>query len=287
MILGFICASGSSCSQTSNTFRTWRWDQVIIPAYTWPRGTAFGDGLYVDAAFDPKGVQIVDEKLRFVVNPNSPSPPAGAKIEHNYRSEIRTVPWPIKHPLGTEQWIGFHYEFPDDYTVDSTSPIIIYQNHPGITGLPPQFELELAAFNRPRPAIGGEVQIVNHTNGIDPAYPHRGDRVVCAVKPLAGDTLKVVIHVVYGRDDQGLLQVWLNEQLYYDRQTSTVFSNYQWGGNNKWGIYNHTHKSGEDVTSSLRAGVTSMTIYMGTLKLLTRYPGQSQYLENAYNLVKP
>ena len=286
-MLIFVSCTGNACSQPIDTLRIWKWEEVTIPNYTWPRATPFGNGLHVDVAYDPNGVSIVGDRIRFFVDPTQPKVPNEGDSNYNYRSEIRTAPWKIHHPLGTEQWIGFDYIFSEDYKIDPTSPITIYQNHPGVTGIPPQFELELAALSRPRPATGGEVQVVNHTNGVDSSHPRRGDRIVTSIKPVEGDTLKVIVHVVYGRGEQGLLQIWLNEILCYDQSTSTVYDDYQWGGNNKWGIYHHTHRRSTDVASTQWEGIYNMSLSMGTLKLLTRYPGQPHYLENAYDLVKP
>ncbi len=257
--------------------KIWNWEQVDIPAYSWPEGTAFGDGLFVDVAFDPQGVTHSGNQLRFYIDPLNA--PQGMPSNFNYRSEIHTAPWPIDHPLGTEQWMGWEYTFGDDYVIDPTSPITIFQNHPGIRGLSPQIELELAALDSPRPAQGGEIQVVNEASS---------DRIVYPIKPKAGDRLKVVIHVIYGLGKEGLLQVWLNETLYYNRKTSTVYEDYPWGGNNKWGIYHHTfNDSAADVQSSLDIGAGKMELFMSPLRLLTRSPDHPEYGLDAYDLVKP
>jgi len=259
--------------------RVWKWNDVFIPPYTWPDGTPFGNGLYVDVAMDPNGVTIVGDLLRFYVDPVFPPPPPNAVSRNNYRSEIRTAPWNIEHPLGTEQWIGWRYQFGESYVIDPTSPITIYQNHPGVEELSPQFELEIAARNRPAPAKGGEIQVVNSAND---------DRIVYPVRPRAGETLDVVIHVIYGIHSAGLLQVWLNGTLFYDKAVSTVYREYSWGGNNKWGIYHHTfNESPADVQSSLAAGAGKVELFMGTLRLLTRTPHDPAYRTKAYHLVRP
>lgn len=262
-----------------STPRVWDWSRLELPAYSWPEGVAFGDGLYVDVAFDPTGVSIVDEQLRFYIDPLSPATPAEASSEFNYRSEIHTEPWPINHALGIEQWIGWEYTFGDDYVIDPTSPITIFQNHPGVRGLSPQIELELAALDSPRPAQGGEIQVVNEASS---------DRILYPITPEAGDRLQVVIHVIYGLGTDGLLQVWLNDTLYYDEKTSTVYEDYPWGGNNKWGIYHHTfNDSAADVQSSLDIGAGKFELLMGSLKLLTRNPKHPEYGMDAFYLVDP
>ena len=267
----------SILSTKASKVRQWDWDKVKIPPHTWEEGTKFGDGLYVDIAFDPKGVSIVDNQIRFWVDPLNT--PEDAPSPYNFRSEIHTDPWPINHPLGTEQWIGWTYTFGKDYVVDPTSPISIFQNHPGIRGLSPQIELELAALNSPSPAQGGEIQVVNEASS---------DRILYPITPKAGDQLDVVIHVIYGLGTEGLLQVWLNGTLYYDEITSTVYEDYPWGGNNKWGVYHHTfNDSAADVQSSLDAGAGTVELFMNSLFLLTRTPAHPEYGKNAYLLVRP
>lgn len=264
-------------SKDKSTLKEWHWNNIQIPNYTWQDGAAFGDGLFIDIAFDPAGVTKHGNQLRFLVDPTIT--PQGTPSPYNFRSEIHTDPWPIYHPLGTEQWIGWVYTFGDDYVVDPTSPITIFQNHPSIHGLSPQIELELAALNSPSPAVGGEIQVVNEASS---------DRILYPIKPQAGDHLEVVIHVIWGLGQEGLLQVWLNDTLYYNEKTSTVYEDYPWGGNNKWGVYHHTfNDSSSDVQSSLDAGAGRVELFMSTLRLLTRTPDHEEYKLDAYDLVRP
>ena len=85
----------------------------------------------------------------------------------------------------------------------------------------------------------------------------------------------------------GLLQVWLNDTLYYDERVSTVNEKFPWGGNNKWGIYNHTHRHESDVLSSRAAGIEAVELFMGPLKLLQRDTLSPHYLTNGYHMVSP
>lgn len=259
--------------------RTWRWSEISIPNYTWPDGTAFGNGLFVDIAHDPAGVQINADKLNFSLNPISPASPTTSSSAFNYRSEIRTAPWQINHPLGTEQWIGWSYTFASNYVVDTSEPITIYQNHPGVVGQPPMFELELAGLNRPSPALGGEIQVVNHATNT---------RFVTNVKPVAGQTLNFVVHVVFEEGSKGLLQVWIDGNLVYSETEATVLAAYAWGGNNKWGIYHHSHFDDQTaVDNSIAAGAKDVAIDMGNLRLLKRSTVAPNYRTDAYDIVKP
>lgn len=259
--------------------KSWSWENIQIPLYTWPMGTAFGEGLYVDVAFDNQGVQIKDGRLVFSINPLHPLPPQNPHSEFNFRNEIRTAPWNIEHPLGTEQWIGWSYTFPEDYQVNLSEPLTIYQNHPGIEGESPQFELEIAAKNRPRPAQGGEIQVVNNVVGT---------RDLSHYSPRPWETYNFVVHVVYGGIETGLLQVWINDEIVYDKQVATVYSIYPWGGNNKWGLYHHSLKGDSvAVSNTLDQNITKVVMNMGQLNLLTRHPDFSTYLTEAYDLIRP
>lgn len=274
---GVLVLDPPPVSTSLTNVTAWTWDTITIPPYSYPDGAAFGPGLFINTAYDTMGVSIVGDRMKFDLNPIDPVPPAGSASPHNYRSEIHTDPWQINHPLGTEQWIGWRYYFSADYVIDPTSPITIFQNHPGIGGLSPILELEIAGLDDPSPAQGGEIQVVNVN-----------DRIIYPVTPLAGQSLDVVIHIVYGLGDDGLTQVWLNEQLYHDKIEQTVLTNYPWGGNNKWGIYHHTFKnSPADVQASINAGAGFVKLDMGTLRMITRVPGHPEYKLDAYDLVKP
>ncbi|MGI9544964.1 MAG: heparin lyase I family protein, partial [Cyclobacteriaceae bacterium] len=273
-LLPYFIHPGVAEAQTS-TFKVWEWDQINLPSYGL-NGTAFGDGLYVDIEYDTQGVTIANDQLRYYADPINPTPPSGS---FNFRSEIRTAPWRIEHPLGTEQWIGWRYTFGDSYKIDPTASVIIYQNHPGSKGFSPTINIEIAREGQLQGVAAGEIQIINNAN-----YP---DREGYGIAPKAGESLDIVVHVIYGQGSNGLLQVWLNGNKLYDKQIQTVYDDLPWGGNNKWGIYKHSHRNQSAVQNSLDAGVSNMEIFMGTLKLLTRTPADTEYGQDAYDLVTP
>lgn len=263
----------------SSIVKSWIWSELTLPPYTWPDGIAFGNGLFVDFAFDVNGVKIEGDKLRFFLDPINPAPPATNDGNFNYRSEIRTAPWQINHPLGSEHWIGWTFTFEPDYIIDPNSPITIFQNHPGVVGSSPMVELEIAGLNRPRPAKGGEIQVVNHV---------LNTRFVTDFSPQAGQTFEIVLHIVFDEGANGLFQVWINGELIYNEAEQTVFDEYPWGGNNKWGIYHHSHRyDTTEVNSSLAAGADKVSAYMGPLKLLIRDNSAPNYRKDAFDIVKP
>ncbi len=259
--------------------KLWDWTTMNLPPMPWEDETVLAYHFNVDSAYDPDAVQLTSTGLRFFINPINPA--TGIPEQYNYRAEVHTQPWPIKHPLGTEQWMGWEYTFGEDYEINIHTPITIFQNHPGVNGLSPQIELEIAALNDPNPAQGGEIQIINVPNG---------DRIVTDVKPKAREKLSVVVHVVYGLEDQGQLQVWLNGELYYDKAVSTVYSQHPWGGNNKWGVYHHMFNgtdSPEYVNLTLSDHAENVELFMGPLKTWTRSPSHPEYRKDAYSLIRP
>jgi len=257
----------------------WDWSNYDVPINTWPVGAVFAsDSFRIDSETDPHAVTNAGNKLRFYLDPIRPTPPPEADNRFNMRAEIQTEPWDVQHPLGTEQWLGWRYTFGDNYRIDPTAPIVIFQNHPRVPGHPPLFSLEIAAYHRPTPAVGGEIQVINDVEE---------DRIVYPVKPMAGDQLDVVIHVVFGLEDSGKLQVWLNGTLYYDFSGATVYEGYEWGGRNKWGIYHHLHRDSTAVANSLAAGVPDMELFMGPLKMIQRDSSDPEYLQDAYLRVRP
>lgn len=265
-------------SLDDSKLRTWNWRDLHIPPYSWDEGSSFGDGLHTDIAYDDQSVKIEGDQLRFRVHPLSPAPPSDASGDFNFRSEIRTAPWRIRHPLGTEQWIGWSYTFGENYVPDHTSPITIFQNHPGISGLSPVFEVTIAKRHNHLQNPGGEVEFVNKGNDDRENYSK--------FRPMAGDKLKIVVHVVYGIGEDGLLELWLDDELVYSKRVSTVYGNHQYGGNNKWGVYHHTFNGSESsVYSSLDIGAGDVELKMSSLRLLTRTPSDTEYRTNAFEMV--
>ncbi|MEM6966619.1 MAG: heparin lyase I family protein [Bacteroidota bacterium] len=266
-------------STDTSVLRVWEWENITIPSYTYPDATAFGDGLFVDVAFDTLGVFIRDDHMYFHLDPESPITPDSSISPNNYRSEIHTMPWNIEHPLGTEQWMGWKYIFCESYVIDPSSPITIFQNHPGIIGMSPAIELEIAREGQVIGALGGEIQIINAPNNT---------RYLTDFRPVAGDTLDIVIQVVHDLGSNGYFRVWFNDELVHEEVASTVYDGYEFGGNNKWGVYHHNFNDDPtEVVSSLDAGAGLVELAMGTLRLLTRGSDHFEYRTNAFDLVTP
>ena len=106
--------------------------------------------------------------------------------------------------------------------------------------------------------------------------------------PKAGETLDIVVHAIWGRSSNGLLQVWINGDKVYDKQVATIYKDTPWGGNAKWGIYYAAWKKGqENVQWSLDQGIKDIETFMGPLRIITQHPDDDDYKKDLYDLVKP
>jgi len=219
----------------------------------------------------------VGNQLKFELDPTSP--PTNNSDAGNYRKEIANDPWDSRTPLGTEEWIGWQYTFGDDYLPDPAD-WLFFQSKPidnGIAASPPVSLVVVSegAYG----STGGEVMVQNHANP--------PDNHLTGVFPVAGQTLDIVMHVVHGFEDNGLLQVWIDGTLVYDKQVATVLENTPWGGNPKFGIYAWPWQSQANIDASIAAGITKRTTFLGPLKIYRKRSSDPSYLSNEYNTVAP
>ncbi|MDH3697582.1 MAG: PKD domain-containing protein [Flavobacteriaceae bacterium] len=259
--------------------KTWCWEDIYFPSYTGSTGISFSDGqLSYNTECDAQSVTKDGGRIKFNLNPTTPSDPGSwCSRQFNMRAEISTRPWPINHSMGTEEWFGFNYTFGDDYKPD-VNEWLFHQVHNGIVGQTPLYELMVARAGL-YGAQAGEIVVKNNANS--------PDHVLTGVIPQAGQTIKVVIHVIWDNATNGLLQVWIDDNKVYDKQVTTIRPGWNFGGNAKWGIYKWPWVDEQNVQSSANAGVSSLTTYMGNLRIVTRKPGDIKYGMDAYTEVSP
>ena len=195
---------GGYANQTG--LKSWCWQDEIIPEYTEKKGVGFSDGfLHVDSECYEKQVLVVNDKIKFSVNPVYPATDSWCSRDYNMRAEIRTAPWDVRHEIGTEEWFGWTYTFGNNYIVDKESQWKFFQIHNGVTGQSPQIGLEIINAHQFKEHSAGEVYVT--VSGDIKNY------TPTAVIPKAGQTIKVVVHVVYGDKENGLLQTWFNSYI--------------------------------------------------------------------------
>jgi len=260
--------------------KSWCWADISIPNYSGSKGVAFSqDQLYIDSECYEKQVTKSANRIKFHVNPTIPDVGSWCTRNFNMRAEIRTAPWDIRHAKGTEEWFGWSYTFGDDYVVDQNNQWKFFQVHPGIFGQSPQIGLEVIHSSQFNGHDAGEIYVTNAT--ASESYIPTG------ITPTAGDTIEIVVHVIWNDAQNGLLQVWINGNSVYDRQVSTIYPLYPWGGNAKWGIYKWPWLNQTNVEESQQQGIHYLETYMGDLRMVTRRLGDADYGQNSYDQVAP
>ncbi|MGS0525490.1 PKD domain-containing protein [Zobellia nedashkovskayae] len=192
------CSTGSGAAD-ENGPKVWCWENISVP-----EDRFFSDHeLFISSHCNPGMVTKSGNRLRFKVNPTTPSAPSDCG-DYNYRAEIREHPSDVNYPSGTEQWWGFDYKFENDYKVDQ-QPWIFWQTH-GSFSYPnfPMTNLQIGPANYGGTGGSkGELYVQNNaiTTGSS-KYASTG------IVPRAGQTIKVVIHMVWGDENSGRYQVW-------------------------------------------------------------------------------
>jgi hypothetical protein len=199
------------------------------------------------------------------------------------RSEIRTMPWNVDHASGTEEWFGFSYTFGNNYKIDGTGNWLFWQVHEGSIGASPLLSLQIDGRTASSYDLGELVLV----NAAQPIGNNNNSIYGTNIVPVAGQTLDIVIHVIWGNDSNGLWEVWINGALVHSLQAKTVRTANPVGGNAKWGIYKHKWRNQSGVDASAAIGVTDMEMFMGPLRIITRRPGDAGYGSNSYDEVAP
>lgn len=261
--------------------KTWCWNDITLPSYSGTKGVSFSDNqLFIDSECNENALSIVNDELHFFLDPiNPPVDRSWCSRDFNMRAEIRTNLWNVRHPIGTEEWFGWSYTFGDDYAIDENNQWLFFQVHHAIVGDSPQMELMVIKDGQFNGHDAGEIYVVNNAN-----YP---DYHPTSITPIAGETLDIVVHAVWGDASNGSLQVWINGQSVYNKQTATVYAAHPWGGNAKWGIYKWPWANESGVQESLEQGISSLRTSMGALRVITRKPDDLDYLTDSYSLVAP
>ena len=262
--------------------KTWCWKDIELPDYTGSKGVSFSNKeLVIDSECYEQQVTKSGNRLRFRVNPLGPEIGAWCSNNFNMRAEVRTAPWQVRNPLGTEEWFGWRYELGESYVIDQYNQWKFFQIYPGPVGLGAQVSLEVIHKDQFYGHSAGEIYVVNAGGEGSKKYSPTG------ITPQAGEKLDIVIHVIWEYASKGLLQVWINDQVVYDEQIATVTPEAPWGGNAKWGVYKWPWKVEERIQKSLDQGITYLEAYIGPIRMITRKPGDANFGKDAYATVRP
>lgn len=269
--------SGSRADVTG--LKTWCWKDITIPEFSGNSVRFSNNELAIDTESNAKAVTVVGDRLRFSLSPTQPPMADWYSKDYHMRAEIRTAPWPIRNPSGTEEWFGWSLTIGKDYVIDQNCEWLFFQVHNGVVGMSPHVELMIINGKQHEGRGAGEIYVVN--NGNYPDYHPTG------IVPKAGDQLDIVVHAVWGDASNGLFQVWINGDVVYDKQVATIYPKHPWAGNAKWGIYKWPWNEEDRVKQSLAQGATHLETFMGPLRMITRKPGDPDYQQDAYSLVRP
>lgn len=271
------CSTGSKPADESGA-KVWCWKDMTLPS---EQGFFDNYKLFVSSHCSSNMVVAEDGRVHFRVNPTTPTSPSSC-APYNYRAEIREHPSDADYPIGTEQWWGFDYKFGDDYIADEL-PWILWQTHGSFSSPShPMTNLQLGPTNYSdniNPV--GELFVVNNT----PAAGHKFTPV--GIVPKAGQTLKIVIHLVWGDESNGLYEVWVDGVKVYGKQERTIYAEKPYGGYWKIGIYKWRWKQESNVLSSEGRGINNLNTSIGTLRTIMRYSGDTDYGTDSYSLVVP
>jgi len=278
--VGTGCTTNGGKANESG-LKTWCWNDITLPTYSGKKGVSFSNGqLVIDSECNQNALSIVDGQLHFFVDPiNPPVDKSWCSRDFNMRAEVRTRPWDVRNPLGTEEWFGWSYRFGDNYVIDQHNLWKFFQVYPGPVGLSSQISFEIIHKDQFKGHPAGEIYFLNSadTNKYNPT----------GVIPKAGETLDIVINVIWRDSSNGFLKVWINDNIVYEKQVATTSPDQPWGGNAKWGIYKRAWENAGQVQKSLDQGITQLKTSIGNLRMITRFPGDVNYGKNSYSEVAP
>ncbi|WP_289063692.1 heparin lyase I family protein [uncultured Zobellia sp.] len=262
--------------------KVWCWGDIEIPEYSSKVGVPFSNGqLKINSECYEKQVSKDEGFLKFSINPTYPEVGNWCSNAYNMRAEISTEPWKVNHPIGTEEWFGWSYTFGKDYIIDKESPWAFFQVHEGTAGKTPLIAMWSVNENGAGSGSGGEILVVNNSTDGKSIYYSTG------IIPKASQTLDIVMHVIWGDENSGMLQVWIDGAKVVDKQERTVRASNPVGGNAKWGIYKWPWRNANNVQKSRNLGISKLETYMGPLRIITRKPDDLEYKKNSYSVVAP
>ncbi len=278
------CSTGGGRADETGE-KIWCWKDVTIPEYSGSAGVYFNNGqLGTATECYEKQVTKVGDRLRFDLDPLNPKAGSWCNNNYNMRAEIGTLPWPVQNPLGTEEWFGWEYTFGNNYIVDVKNGFLFFQIHNGVVGMSPAIELKIGGAGRLDNSTAGTLFVENNANALNNnIYDYKNTGII----PSAGQTLNIVVHVIWGKGTNGLLQVWVDGNKLYDKRVDTVYNGSPWGGNAKWGIYKWGWREKDHIQESLDQGITQMQAYLGSVRMITRHPGDPNYGKDSYSRVVP
>ncbi len=292
------CTSKFLASNETGSY-IWCWDDIALNPNTSGPSTTITYGLRVSQEWNYDLATIVDGKLRMYVDPvdfsttHTPSRngDAGNKRSEVFEASDGTFPstFTARKPAGTDEWLGWSVTFGDNYVPMTQYHWLFYQNKPDDADSPgnysPPFSLNIAGgVYSGVPASVGEIVFdaeANDKNGGVGVFR-------TGVVPVAGQTIKIVVHTIYGEGTSGTSQVWIDGVLVVDQPNiATLYTPTLGGGTNKFGVYNWNWGIQSRLNDILAQGVSHLELLIGNIKGERWQSGDAQYGTNRYNFVVP
>jgi len=269
------CSVGSGRGDKTGA-KIWCWENINVPAGTNGNEPFSNGDLGLSIECNANQVTNSGNRLRFYLNPTNPNPASWCNNNFNMRAEIHNNPWNVDHSNGTEEWFGWSYTFGNNYIADKEHNWVFFQSHEGTVGTSPLISMQVLGHR------DGEISLVNASqSGPNNTYINTG------VRPTAGETVDIVLHIIWGDESNGLLQLWMNGNKVYDAQVRTVRATTNVGGNAKFGIYYSDWRSASGVQASAQQGISDIETFMGPLRMILRRPSDSDYRKDSYSEVAP
>lgn len=263
-------------------FRVWSWEDTPFPDTTNDGSVLFSGGdLKTSFECNPSMITKVvgENKLRTYVEPKSPAPQGWCTNSYNMRAEIGTQPALNELPAGSENWFGLTYTFGSGYIPDTASKWLMWQNFDFESGITPIHSLGFKPANACCDA--DELIYANASDAGNITYIGTG------VHPVAGQSIDVVVHIIFDDAVSGLVEIWVNDVKVIDHQARTVRADTNEGGHDKWGQYHSEWRNLSDVNASEALGITSMELFLGPIRQFVKSPSDPTNGDDERNTVKP
>ncbi len=227
-----------------------------------------------DVVIEPSDevARLGERSLRFFMKPSPLNDWPGDDANHraelgpDYNSSLQ--PFPSE---GEERWFALSIHFPEDFVfapeaIESDVRFAFAQWQHGSAGAP-IFALE----------VYGDQMALTRQEGESTASKWAGADLLTTIK--RGTWMDIVLQVKWSKS-KGLLKIWANGEVVYSNSAlQTMYTNLDYGGAYKFGIYCWRWKRVEEVTKSLNAGITHREIFIDEV---SQYKGH-----NGFSVVAP
>lgn len=270
----------------NTTVVTYEWDE---PELEVPSGedAYFADNYFptlrTDNDSNPDAITNVPGKLQFHMDFADPVIEDPQESVYNYRCELAETRGVDIILPGDEVWYGWSYEFGSNWifsngNIDDEIAISIHQGISGPVG--PVFvinKLREGQFSgKPAGTLSLHVKVESEYHHLDGYVPGPDDEYTFVVKYVCG----------YG--SAGYLTLWINDNLVYDGNHSTLYNtdSGEGGPRFKFGQYATGYADTWRAEEAIAEGLGVFDTYLGTVRYVHRTSSHPDFGDDAYDIVK-